>query len=39
MTYAVGAKFGQPDPRMMPDRRQLSPVAQALAKLQKPGNG
>ncbi len=38
MTYAVGAKFGQPDPRMVKGRRQLSPVAQALAKLQKPGN-
>lgn len=37
MTYAVGAKFGQPDPRMVKGRRQLSPVAQALAKLQKPG--
>ena len=38
MTYAVGAQFGQPDPRMMKGKRQLSPVAQALAKLQKPGN-
>ncbi len=38
MTYAVGARFGQVDPRMMPDKRQLSPVAEALAKLQKPGN-
>ncbi len=33
MTYAVGAQFGQLDLRMMPGKRQLSPVAQALAKL------
>ncbi len=33
MTYAVGARFGQPDPRMMQGKRQLSPVAEALAKL------
>ena len=38
MTYATGAGFGSPDPRLVKGRRQLSPVAQALAKLQKPGH-
>ncbi len=36
MTYATGARFGQADPRMVKGRRQLSPVARALAKLRKP---
>ncbi len=36
MTYATGARFGQPDPRMVSGKRQLSPVARALAKLRKP---
>ena len=39
MTYAVGARFGQPDPRMMKDKRQLSPVARALAKLRPQRGG
>ncbi|MCY3733637.1 MAG: enoyl-CoA hydratase-related protein, partial [Chloroflexi bacterium] len=38
MTYATGAQFGSPDPRLIKGKRQLSPVAQALAKLQKPGH-
>ena len=36
MAYATGARFGQADPRMVEGRRQLSPVARALAKLRKP---
>ena len=34
--YSTGARFGQPDPRMVEGRRQLSPVARALAKLKRP---
>ena len=36
--YATGARFGEADPRLVPGRRQLSPVARALAKL-KNGRG
>ena len=32
-TYAMGARFGTPDPRQVPGKRQLSPVKRALEKL------
>ncbi len=36
MAYVAGNKLDEPDPRRRANRRQLSPVADALAKLQKP---
>ena len=36
MTYVAGAKLDRPDPRRVSGKRQLSPVATALAKLQRP---